>query len=311
MKISVKTSKGEVYSIETEGKESMVSQLKEKIEEKLNVPVSKIRLIHVGKLLKNDETLGSYNLEEGSTVHLVVPNSEKKSPTEKTSSQEKDIPTQASSSVSSSMPNIAIPGAGPHSNGPAGNPFGTFDPNMMKGFSDLGNQDGIHAAMQNKMKELMKNPEQMKLLMEASLSMQNIPEPTKKMMMDNINKFAEMAKTNPEQFELFVNQILDNPTMSDLYMGQAMSGMGMGGMGGQYAPANAQSFPTEPSANIPMGMPSFNREEALKKYSSELLELQQIGYSNVELNLVALVCTEGDLTKAVNLIMDWTSEDNH
>lgn len=306
MQISVKTSKGEVYAIDTDGKESTVQQLKEKIEEKVNVPISKIRLIHVGKLLKNEETLSSYNLEEGSTVHLVIPNTEK-APTEKTPQQEKDTNTHSSlasdrtstgTSAYTPFPGAGVSGAAGH------NPFG-LDPAAMKGFSDMSNQDGMQAMMHSKMKELMKNPEQMKMIMEASLSMQNIPEQTKAMMRDNINKFSEMAKTNPEQFEVFINHILDNPNMSNLYMGQ-----GMGGFGGQ-APSFSAEAPNRGSSNLPPGVPSFNREEALRKYSSELQELQQIGYSDVEMNLVALVCTEGDLTKAVNLIMDWTSEDAH
>ncbi|KAI5188813.1 ubiquilin [Nematocida minor] len=310
MKIGVKTSKGEVYSIEVESPDCTILQFKEKIAEQANVSVSKIRLIHIGKLLKDEETLKTYKLEEGSTVHLVLPNTEKKVSSEKSSPEEqnsalhKSADSTSTRSASSSVPNLGGAGMGRA----PGNPFGQFDPSMMKGFSSAEGQDGMHAMMQSKMKELMKNPEQMKVLMEASLSMQNIPEPTKKMMMDNINKFADMAKTDPEQFEMFVNHILDNPNLSDLYMNQAMGGgMPQGGFPGQQP---SGSMPANIPSGMP-GMPSFNREEALSKYKSELSELQQIGYNNVELNLIALVCSEGDLTKAVNLIMDWTSEENN
>ncbi|KAI5159144.1 ubiquilin [Nematocida ausubeli] len=306
MKINVKTSKGEVYSVEVEGPESTVLALKEKISEQAQAPVSKIRLIHVGKLLKDQEPLKTYKLEDDSMVHLVVPSSEKKaSPTPSPAQADAQAGEEAHASevprsrVSSSAPNMTMPNGWP----------GQMDPQILNSMPNMdGNSSEMQAMMQTKMKELMKNPEQMKVLMEASLSMQNIPEATKKTMMDSINKFADLAKSNPEQFESFMNHMMDNPNLSNMYMNPGMGGM----------PGFGQGMPQQPQAQgaqqvqIPAGMmPSFNREEAMKKYQSELLELEQIGYSNVELNLVALVCTEGDLTKAVNLIMDWTSEDNH
>ncbi|KAH9386373.1 ubiquilin [Nematocida major] len=305
MKISVKTSKGEVYTVEVEGAESTILQLKTKISEQVDVPVSKIRLIHVGKLLKDSDPLTAYRLEEGSTVHLVVPSTDKKPSPASTGEQPSAQPAAGAGAGPAEAQGASRAAAQSAASGFSGG-SGQIDQGFLNALSNMNGsgQAGTNAAMQNRVKELMKNPEQMKILMEASLSMQNFPEPTKKMMMDNINKFADMAKSNPEQFEAFVTHILDNPSM---YMGPGMAGFppagDMLGAGRERAPAGAPF-------GVP-GMPSFDREEALAKYKTELAELEQIGYSNVEMNLVALVCTEGDLTKAVNLIMDWTSEDTH
>ncbi|EIJ88750.1 ubiquilin [Nematocida parisii] len=300
MKINIKTSKGEVYSVEVEGPESTVLQLKEQISEKTQIPTAKIRLIHVGKLLKDQEALKTYKLEEESTVHLVVPSSDKKSSPVSSASQ----PSAQASTESKSTESL---NSGASNSNPLGGGPGQMDPQFLKNMQGMnGNNSEMQSMMQSRMKELMKNPEQMKVLMEASLSMQNVPEPTKKAMMESVDKFAEMAKTNPEQFETFMNHMLDNPNM---YMNQGMGGIPGFGQGmGMGMPSQAQG---SQQTQMPAGLPTFNREEALQKYKSELMELEQIGYNNVELNLVALVCSEGDLTKAVNLIMDWTSEENH
>lgn len=49
---------------------------------------------------------------------------------------------------------------------------------------------------------------------------------------------------------------------------------------------------------------NFNNEENRQKYSDKLLELQKIGFHNNDINLEALIISNGDLEKAINYIFE-------
>ena len=49
-----------------------VDEVKEQIKNKLEIDSSKQRLIFAGKVLENDKTLGGYDIQKNSTLHLVV-----------------------------------------------------------------------------------------------------------------------------------------------------------------------------------------------------------------------------------------------
>lgn len=332
MNISVKTSKGEVYTIEVEGLESTTLQLKEKIATKVGAPLEKIRLIHSGKLLKNEETLKAYKLEEGSIVHLVVPSCDKKSspspephsePQEAAPTNIPGVGRSRSSSIdegyfsdsapSSRRSSVDSTASSAGHTGAAG--AGQMNPNILKILSDMGggDQQDMNSVMKERMKELTKNPEMLRMLMTSSLAMQpDIPEETKKEMIKNIDMFIEMAKTNPQGFEEFSNYILDNPNLAHVSnmsnsqtadsFARQMQSMGIGSQGG------AQRGPVPNSA---LNGLSVKREESLRKYATQLQELEKIGYTNVDMNLMALECSDGDLSKAVNLIADWASEETN
>ena len=69
---SVKSSNDAKYTI-TMPASSTVSALKEKLSTKdfADLPVERQRLIYSGRVLKDADTLGSYKIKEGNTVHLV------------------------------------------------------------------------------------------------------------------------------------------------------------------------------------------------------------------------------------------------
>ncbi|KAI5186334.1 ubiquilin [Nematocida homosporus] len=322
MNILIKTSKGDLHTIAMDSKDDTVSLLKDKLCDKISASKDKIRLIFTGKLLKDESTLASYNLEDGSTIHLVMPSGEKKAASPPTNS----APAPNTSSTQS-IPTQSIP-TQPNSTQPnSAQPFpnlNQLDPNLLRELSMGGGapSEEMKSTINARIKELLKNPEQMKSLMEASLSMQNIPEATKKSLMDNISRFTEMAKSDPEHFNTIMNYVINNsadmPNLRDPFMfgmppnansatqPNPSSISSNSSLGNSTAPtANSAANPTPQSVMYTM---PFDRDEARQKYSEKLMELESIGYTDSEMNLIALVYSDGDLTKALNLILDWSGE---
>jgi hypothetical protein len=67
----VKLLSNEVFEFEA-SKEMRVSDFKEMIKDKVNVPRERMRIVFAGKQLLDDKTLGEYVTETGMTVHLIA-----------------------------------------------------------------------------------------------------------------------------------------------------------------------------------------------------------------------------------------------
>ena len=71
MQITIKTLTGrkQVYNFEDT---ETVMDVKKQLQEKEGIQVDQIRLIYSGKQLSDDQTLKSYNIAAGGTIHMVL-----------------------------------------------------------------------------------------------------------------------------------------------------------------------------------------------------------------------------------------------
>jgi len=101
MKVGLQTLNGKKYSVEIDEKET-IGALKSKIHSELQLgEPEEQKLIHVGKILKDEDTIESCKIKENQMIVVMISKGKKKTPSA--------APTSASSSESTSTPSTTAP----------------------------------------------------------------------------------------------------------------------------------------------------------------------------------------------------------
>lgn len=308
-----------------------VEDLKKEVETAADVPVDRQRLIYSGKVLKDAETIESYKIKLGETVHMV------KSAAPKSASTNAASELGGQSAATSSIPSNIAAGQG------AFNPLADLTGARYAGYSQLplasmfGPDGGMNNTMDpDQLNEMMSNP----MFQQSMNSMLSDP----RMMDFLIEQNPQLRAMGPQAREMmqspFFRQMLSNPEM----MRQMMSmGGGMGGSSPSFpapganpslesAPSDASSAAnaSSPGASNPFaslfpgGVPPMNPFAAMmggeagagttaapqdtrppeERYESQLRQLNDMGFFDFDQNVAALRRTGGSVQGAIEQLLN-------
>jgi len=185
--VTVKTPKEKV-TVEVEENAS-IKDFKELVAAKFNAQPEQLCLIFAGKIMKDPETLGTHNIKDGLTVHLVI----------KSNTRTNDPPPASNTNPPpASRPDVAA------------TPFGLGGLGGLGGLEALGMGSGSLLEMQQNMqRELLRNPDMLRTLMDNPLVQQIMGDP---------NNMRQLILSNPQMQELIernpeINHLLNNPDL--------------------------------------------------------------------------------------------------
>lgn len=238
IKITIKSSGDAKHEVSIAG-DATVLQLKEKIAEIADVPADRQRLIYSGKVLKDGETLNSYKVQSGHTIHLVKsaakPAASVAPASTGASASNNGSNTGAAAAASTGAPtNIAL-GQG------AFNPLADLTGARYAGYTQLpsasmfGPDGGMNSGMPDpeQLTEMMSNP----MFQESMNAMLSNPQ-----MLDfMINQNPQLRAMGPQARQMLQSpmfrQMMSNPEMMRSMM-ELGRNSGLGGAG-----ANAFAAP--------------------------------------------------------------------
>lgn len=315
--ISVKQFNADTYKVDVTPA-TTVDQLKHMISEKSKVPVDEMKLIYKGRILKaNDEKMSDLSVIPDSVLHMTQ--------------QKKSAEPEKGKDVFSNVTTTPTPGTTPNQpQNPLGN-LGGMDFGDLEGMGDLGGMGGmgglggmggmggmnpaqIQGMLQNPqvrqgIQNLMQNPEMMRNMIQNNPMLRN------------------MAQSNP-----MMQQMLNDPQMMSNMMNMMMNGGGpFGASLGNPAPGQTPANPTSqgvpnlnlnpnpaPGANANAPQPNFNFANLLNnpafgapdsnlkpedKYKEQLAKLNEMGFTNKDLNIQVLNQCMGNVDLAVEKLL--------
>lgn len=184
MKLTIKGSQGRVFEVEVSDS-ATVADLKAAIEQtNSDCPAGSLRLIYSGKILADANTLESYNVKDGNSVHMVVSRGQTRA------TQPTPPPQPAPQPTTQELPTPPPPQ-------PQANPFASFG--NLGGLGGLGgmNPAAIGEMLNNPMirqmmDEMMANPELMINMIRANPMTAN--DPMVQSLLANPDAFAEQIR---------------------------------------------------------------------------------------------------------------------
>lgn len=282
MKINFKT-KIKTHQLECT-EEDTIASIKERLEKEfpdLNISHKDMKLIAVGKILKDDQKIKDYSLADGTTVLITgLPSKQKEEP----------------KNINAAQPAYTQPAYTQPSNNSSNN--------LMQN------------AMEQQIDQMLNDPSVFDMYF--GQMMQGKSEEEKQTYKNMIMAQMEAFKNNPELMKSVMNQMgnMDPRTMQSMLSGQGMpqppmsAGMGFPGMAPppQY-PAYQQPFvQQQASPTIPCSHGYVPNTKAFHemRFANQLNALSEMGYQNREKNLAALFIADGDINFAIGLIHEWS-----
>lgn len=231
--ITIKSSADKKYNL-TLVTSTTVSGLKDLIAAESDIPSARQRLIYSGRVLRDSETLASYGIKSGHTIHLVkgaaprssssATSSQQSSTTATTPAATPAVPSNIAAGQGAFNPLAGLTGAryAGHAQLPSASMFGPDG-----GMGAMPNEDQMAQMMdspmfQEGMQQLLNNPQMMDYLISSNPQLSGMGPQIRQMM----------------QSDMF-RSMVSNPSMMRDMM-QMQRSMGMGGFGGAGA---TPSFP--------------------------------------------------------------------
>lgn len=275
MKLNIQGSSEKKFALECENSES-VSDLKIKISKEMECEKGNLRLIYAGRILKDEETIESYKIQDGHTIHVVKTGIANKS------SISVSPPTQPISSIS--PPVVSTSSSGPSS-----------QPAQLSNFSfpGIGNGIGLNSGMEPSAEEMaqlnqmMQNPEAMESVINL---MASNPELMQTIMAQN-PRFQSLP---PEMRQMMANPEFLRMAMT---MNSSMIPGATTGQTGQANPFGQFAFP-------PVQTAVASNEPPEVRFQTQLSQLNDMGFFDADENIRALLATGGNVNAAIERLLN-------
>ncbi len=200
----------------------LVAKVKEDLAALVGVAAGDQQLVFKGKILKDSETFGAYNLKAGDTIHL-VPRSRARTTTNATTPQQSSTPPAAvgtnpvtpnNSSTTGRAP--ALPNIFANASGGGNNLFSGLFPSMANAQGNQGSSNAFGGLglgglgggnLQQMREQLRQNPEMVEQMMNSPLMQSLLENPSiMEGMMQNNPQVQQIMEQNPE-----LRHILSDP----------------------------------------------------------------------------------------------------
>ncbi|KAK9370203.1 hypothetical protein V1509DRAFT_617036 [Lipomyces kononenkoae] len=205
--VTVKSSADQKYTVSV-SPTLLVSDFKEVLEPQCNIPKERQRLIYSGRVLKDHETLSSYKIQSGHTIHLVKsaapPSSSAPGPTATSQPSAPSVPQNIAAGQGAGNPLAGLTGA--RYAGLAQLPSASlFGPDG--GMGPPPSEEQLIQAMsspmfQQSMNQMLQNPQMLDYIINSSPNLQGMGPQVRQMMQSE--QFRQMM-TNPETMRQMMN----------------------------------------------------------------------------------------------------------
>ncbi|GME71872.1 unnamed protein product [Ambrosiozyma monospora] len=224
-----------------------IAEFKAQLATEVDIPAERQRLIYSGKVLKDADTVESYKIQDGHTIHLVKGAAPKSStPAAAAASSTASGSTSTTSSSAGTTPSNIAAGQGSFNPlaGLTGARYAGYNV-PMPSMEQLGfGADGMQLPSENQMEQMMESP----MFQESMRAMLSDPQ-----MLDYlIQQSPQLRAMGPGAREMlqseYFRNMLTNPQMMRQMMQLQRAMGGMGGMGGFGSDA-ASAFPAPGNPN--------------------------------------------------------------